>query len=75
MSQFPQVHRELVRGGSYGLFDAEEVRDILRTKFDLPLKNNDLYFNRQVDLDTSQVAAGFPPGEGVDEEDEYVDES
>lgn len=72
MSQFPQVHRELVRGASYGLFDAEEVRDILRSKFNLPMKDNENYFMREVNIDTSHVAAGYEPGDGLDEE-EYDD--
>lgn len=78
MSQYPQVARELGRAlfvtvGDVPLISAQEYRDILREKFDLPLSKNDDHFRSPVNLDLSQVASGELLGDGIEEEyeDEY----
>jgi len=76
MSQFSQVAREMLRLGGAGVFDAEEIRDTLREKFDLPVKSNDEYFRGptlEVDLDlahASQEADEFDSEEYEDVRDE-----
>lgn len=76
MSQFSQVAREFLRLGGAGVLDAEEIRDSLREKFDLPLKENNQYFRGpevEIDLDLARAS------EEADEEEvveyEYESES